>query len=501
MVFNSLEFLIFFPIVVLIYFCVPQKTKNFWLLISSYYFYMSWNPKYAILILLSTTITWLGGLSFGHINKLDLPGQKKEFWKKICVLACLSSNLLILAFFKYYHFLVDNMALVLSHLRIEFHPPVVDVLLPVGISFYTFQALGYIIDVYRGTIEPERNFLQYALFISFFPQLVAGPIERSKNLFRQIHEAHYFDAERVCRGLLMMGWGFFKKLVIADRAAILVTAVYDSYMEYTGLQIVIATMIFAVQIYCDFSGYSDIAIGAAEVMGFKLMQNFNSPYFARSVSEFWRRWHISLSTWFRDYLYIPLGGNRGGKWKTYRNLLITFCVSGLWHGARWSYVVWGGVNGLYQVVGDMTKEFRSNIQRFFKINTQCWSYRFFQGILTFVLIDFSWLFFRANGFEAAVGMIQHIISSPGWFSMIDSQNVLGICTLSLDEKDFYLLLIAMFVLLVLDLYKDKINFRTALLKQNIVFRWIVYYCIILIIVIFGIYGPEYDASTFIYFQF
>lgn len=224
-------------------------------------------------------------------------------------------------------------------------------------------------------------------------------------------------------------------------------------------------------------------------------------YFAKSVSEFWRRWHISLSTWFRDYLYIPLSGNRLGRWKKYRNLMITFCVSGLWHGASWNYVAWGALNGCYQVIGDYTKDFRDKVKSFLHINTQCWSYRFFQGVITFSLVDFSWLFFRANGLKTALQMLRHMLGRFGPVSMLDTKNVLGIATLSLDEKDFYLLLIAIALLIAIDFLKDRISLRTALLRQNLVFRYAVYYCIIFIILIFGVYGPQFDASTFIYFQF
>lgn len=502
MTFNSVEFLIFFPIVVLIYFIIPQRVKYIWLLVSSYYFYMSWNPKYAVLIALSTVVTWLSGTLIGVIDKRYTAKHREgKRYKKWCVAGCAVMNLGILAFFKYYHFILNNITAVLGRVGIEVQIPVFDVLLPVGISFYTFQALSYTIDVYRGEMEPEKNLLKYALFVSFFPQLVAGPIERSKNLIRQIHEPHYFDGERVTRGLLLMMWGFFKKLVIADRAAILVTEVYNNYINYTGVQIAVATVVFAVQIYCDFSGYSDIAIGAAQVMGFKLMDNFDSPYFARSVSEFWRRWHISLTTWFRDYVYIPLGGNRQGKWKKYRNIMVTFGLSGLWHGASWNYIVWGFLNGCYQVIGDLTQNMRHRMQHFFKIDTGCWSYRFFQGILTFLLVDFSWVFFRATSLKTALQMIAHGIRNFAPISMLDTSKIFGINTLALDEKDFFVLIMAVILLAIVDAVKRKTNIRTWILSQNMFFRYLLYYGIIFSVLIFGIYGPEFDASTFIYFQF
>lgn len=502
MTFNSVEFLIFFPIVVLIYFMIPQRVKYLWLLVSSYYFYMSWNPKYAVLIALSTVLTWLGGIMIGVIDlRYAAVERKRRLYRKWCVAGCVILNLGILAFFKYYQFIFSNIAGILGKIGIGVQIPAFDVLLPVGISFYTFQALSYTIDVYRGEIPPEKNLLKYALFVSFFPQLVAGPIERSKNLIRQIHESHYFDGERVTKGLLLMMWGFFKKLVIADRAALLVTAVYNDYVNYTGLQIAFATAIFAVQIYCDFSGYSDIAIGAAKVMGFDLMKNFDSPYYARSVSEFWRRWHISLTTWLRDYVYIPLGGNRCGKWKKYRNIMVTFGLSGLWHGASWNYVAWGCLNGFYQVIGDITGNVRQKLLRLLKINISCWSFHFFQGIITFLLVDFSWLFFRAASLKTALHMLLHGVHNFGPVSMLDTSKVFGINTLTLDEKDFFVLILAIVVLGIMDALKEKVHIRDWLLSQNMIFRYVIYYGILFFILIFGIYGPEFDASTFIYFQF
>lgn len=495
MTFNSFHFLLFFPIVVLVYFAIPRRWKNPWLLVCSYYFYMSWNPKYVVLIAASTLITWWGGLRIGRAAQIADERVRRRR-KKLWIALCLTGNLAILGFFKYYGFLSENIERALSAFNIRFTPPrAVDVLLPVGISFYTFQALGYIIDVYRGTVAPEENLLQYALFISFFPQLVAGPIERSRNLIRQIHEAHTFDGDRVARGLLLMGWGFFKKLVIADRAAMLVTAVYGNYNNYTGLQIIIATIFFAIQIYCDFSGYSDIAVGAAQVLGFRLMENFNCPYFATSVADFWRRWHISLSTWFRDYLYIPLGGNRCETWKKYRNLLITFGVSGLWHGASWNFVAWGLLNGLYQVAGDLTKKLRASAARALRIDTQRRAYRFLQGIVTFALIDFAWLFFRADSFHTALSILRRIAEEPALLSLP------GVAVYLLGNKNFLVLFLAVALLFTVDRLKGRVHFRTLLLQQNIAIRYFVYYCIIFGILIFGIYGPEYDASTFIYFQF
>ncbi len=291
----------------------------------------------------STAVTYASGLLINRVNKIE-DKKKSTRWKRICVELSFIINLSILFLFKYFDFAIDNINKVLGHLNMQLLNPSFDVVLPVGISFYIFQALSYTVDVYREDVKAEKNFLRYALFVSFFPQLVAGPIERSKKLLEQMYEKHYFDGQRVKDGLLLMIWGGFQKIVIADRVAIVVDTVFNNYPQYGGMYIVVAAILFAFQIYCDFSGYSIIAMGAAKVMGFRLMENFNCPYFSKSVAEFWRRWHISLSTWFRDYLYIPLGGNRKGNLRKYINLMIVFIVSGLWHGASWSFIVWGALN-------------------------------------------------------------------------------------------------------------------------------------------------------------
>lgn len=337
MLFNSIDFLIFFPIVTAIFFVIPRKLKTLWLLVTSYYFYMSWNPKYAALIAISTVITFISGVLI----------EKTKGWygKKLVVITSLVSNLVILGIFKYADFALQTLSLIISQMGLETIDKRLDLLLPVGISFYTFQALSYTIDVYRGNIKAERNVLRYALFVSFFPQLVAGPIERSGNLLCQIQklaETKLWDFVRVREGLLLMTWGLFQKLVIADRASILVNQVYSNYRDYGFLELVIASVLFAFQIYCDFGGYTNIARGAARVMGISLMQNFQQPYFAANIRDFWRRWHISLTSWFTDYLYIPLGGNRKGTVRQYVNILIVFGLSGLWHGASWHFVAWGG---------------------------------------------------------------------------------------------------------------------------------------------------------------
>ena len=346
MLFHSFSFLLFFPLVTGMYFLIPKRAKQLWLLVTSYYFYMSWNVQYGCLILLVTAIGYGGGLLLAQ-NKVR-QGKRRLAVLTGSVLLCVG----ILFFFKYSAFAVQNINELLRAVGSVRALRVPDLILPVGISFYTFQTIGYLIDVWKGKTEAEKSFLRFALFVSFFPQLVAGPIERSSSLLAQLREPAEFDYDRVKDGLLLMLWGYFEKMWIADRAAILVDQVYQDYRNYSSGMLVFATVLFAVQIYCDFGGYSHIAIGAAQVLGIRLMDNFRQPYFAVNCREFWRRWHISLSSWFRDYLYIPLGGNRKGKARTWLNRFLVFFATGLWHGASWTFVLWGLWHGLFSVLED-----------------------------------------------------------------------------------------------------------------------------------------------------
>ncbi|HOD52534.1 MAG TPA: MBOAT family O-acyltransferase, partial [Candidatus Hydrogenedentes bacterium] len=344
MLFNSLQFVVFFPIVVMVYFALPFRFRWAFLLAASYYFYGCWRANYLVLLFASTILDYVAGLGIGSTNN---PRVRTLF-----LLMSLIGNFGMLFTFKYFNFFTSNFEFLFDFYRIP--KPALQVLLPVGISFYTFQTLSYTIDVYRGEQKPERHFGYFALYVTFFPQLVAGPIERSTRLLPQFFVKHDFDYERLRSGLLIMMVGFFKKLVIADRLSIYVDEVYNNPGKYHGLPVIAATYFFAFQIFCDFAGYSDIAIGSARIMGFELMQNFRRPYFATSISDFWRRWHISLSTWMRDYLYVALGGNRVSKLKWYRNLILTFVLSGLWHGAAWTFVIWGFFHGACLVTSILT---------------------------------------------------------------------------------------------------------------------------------------------------
>ena len=498
MLFNSLHFLVFFPVVLIIYYIIPDRIKYLWLLVSSYYFYMCWNARYALLILASTLITYISGLMLEKVKRTEYEDRKKEKLKKWVVAGSFTINLGILFYYKYINFTVALVTSAFEKINIHLNAPAFDIILPVGISFYTFQALSYTMDVYRDEIYAEKNFFRYALFVSFFPQLVAGPIERSKNLLKQLAVPKKFDFEKARDGVLLMIWGYFLKLVLADRIAIFVDTVYEDYRIFDGWYIVIATMLFAVQIYCDFAGYSTIAKGAAEILGIDLVENFDAPYLSTSVADFWRRWHISLTSWFKDYLYIPLGGSRKGKFRKYINKMIVFLVSGLWHGANLSFVIWGGLNGLYQVIGEILKPVRDLGVRILHIKRDSIGHVVARGIVTFILIDISWIFFRANGFHEALNIIKAMISHNNIWILMDG----SLYGCGLSSKSFWLMMMSIFVLFIADVFKRKgIRIREVIAEQDYWCRCFVMISAICFILVCGIWGSGYDAGGFIYFQF
>ncbi len=498
MLFNSLDFLIFFPIVVLIYFAIPSKAKNLWLLIASYYFYMCWNAKYALLILASTVITYVSGLLIEKIKHMDIEFVKQVKFKKWVVAFSFLLNLGILFYFKYINFAFITLSRIFSKVHIQLNAPVFDIILPVGISFYTFQALSYTMDVYRDEIYAEKNFFRYALFVSFFPQLVAGPIERSKNLLIQLATPKKFQFANFREGLLLMLWGFFLKIVLADRIALFVDTVYGEYAKYSGYYLILATVLFAIQIYCDFSGYSTIAMGTAKVFGITLMENFDAPYLSTSVTAFWRKWHISLTSWFKDYLYIPLGGSRKGKFRKYINKMIVFLVSGAWHGADFSYIAWGGINGVYQVVGEILQPLRSKLVTALHLNRESMGHKLIQVIGTFVLVDFSWIFFRASRFLEVFDIIKAMVSVRNPWVLFDG----SIYNCGLDIKNFWLMIICIGLLLFADLCKHRnIIIRDVIIQQDDWFRCVFIAIAIGAILLFGMWGPSFNQANFIYFQF
>ena len=498
MLFNSIDFLIFLPIVLVIYYIIPMKYKHIWLLISSYYFYMCWNAKYVLLIFVSTVITYLSGILIDKVEKTWPDVNDIGKCKKLILALSFVSNLGILFYFKYINFTLDIVMRLLSKVNISMDVPVFDVILPVGISFYTFQALSYSVDVYRGEVAPEHDFFRYALFVSFFPQLVAGPIERSKNLLTQLREPRRFDFEYALDGILLMLWGFFLKIVIADRIAIFVDTVYGDCEQYQGIYLIVATILFAVQIYCDFAGYSSIAMGTAKLLGIELMDNFNAPYLSTSVADFWRIWHISLTSWFKDYLYIPLGGSKKGSLRKYFNKMIVFMLSGLWHGAQLTFVVWGAINGLYQVIGEILMPIRKKVSDIIGINRNSEGFYALSALATFALVDFTWIFFRADSLGRAIYIIKSILNTENIWTLFDG----SLYNCGLDEKNIRLMVIAVIILLIADILKRKgIRVREIILRQDGYIKCLVVSLSILMIMVFGKYGPAYDAVNFIYFQF
>ncbi|SDL60820.1 D-alanyl-lipoteichoic acid acyltransferase DltB, MBOAT superfamily [Catalinimonas alkaloidigena] len=497
MLFNSFQFLLFFPIVIAAYFAIPSKWRWALLLVASYYFYMCWRPEYIILILFSTVIDYWAGRQMGN------RATQRERLPYLVI--SLIMNLGLLFSFKYLNFFGVFIWKALATVGWEPGPTPWhwDILLPVGISFYTFQTMSYSIDVYKGVTSPERHFGRFALFVSFFPQLVAGPIERSSHLLPQFRQHMTFDYDRIAAGFRRMAWGFFKKVAIADKLAIIVNEVYNHTERYDGdpASLLIATFFFAFQIYCDFSGYSDIAIGAAQIMGFDLMENFRQPYFSKSVSEFWKRWHISLSTWFRDYVYIPLGGNRVVKWRWYYNLFITFLVSGLWHGANYTFVIWGALHGFYLVsalvLNDLRQKMHVSIplsQSSVLLQKDSWPWKTLHVVLTFVLVIFAWIFFRANTLTDAQFVLRNLLRWPTaawqwqnwhlWEYVLTSKVVVG----------FGLILVLMGVE-----FLQGQGWLTAQWPRRVprLVRYPAYAAFVAMIFLLG----EFEAQSFIYFQF
>ena len=471
MLFNSFEFLVFFPAVCIVYFLLKSNRWRIpFLLFASYYFYMNWKPVYAVLILTSTVLTYLCGILVEKYAD-DKP-KRKAF-----LVVSLVINFAILFVFKYFDFINESVFRLLEMAGIRWTVPNLDVLMPVGISFYTFQAVGYSIDVYQGTIKAERNFFTYALFVSFFPQLVAGPIERAKNLLPQLHEEHRFNYQDAIEGLKQMLWGYFMKLCVADMISEYVDVIYGNIGHHNGTSMIVATLFFTFQIYCDFAGYSNIAIGAARVMGFRLMENFHRPYYSLNIKEFWKRWHISLSSWFKDYLYIPLGGNRVKYPRHLLNVMITFLVSGMWHGAVWTFVVWGGLHGMYQVIGNIwckyvhKPEYKTTFSRI--IST----------VFCFVLVSFAWIFFRANDVTDAFTIVGKIFTDQG--------------APFVDKSVFVYGLTALFILIFKDT-KDNFNWKVNFMHSKYtVVRYISTVALMVYILLFG----SLACGQFIYFQF
>ncbi len=480
MLFNSIEFAFFFPIVVALFYVLPQRWRVHFLLMASCIFYMAFIPAYIAILFVTILIDYVAGI---YIERVE-GGRKKPL-----LIFSIVSTCTVLAIFKYMNFLTSSFAGLAGVFGWQVPNAVVNIILPIGLSFHTFQSLSYVIEVYRGNQKAERNFIVYATYVMFFPQLVAGPIERPQNLLHQFREWHRVNYLNITSGLKRMAWGFFKKLVVADRLALYVNDVYGAPRAHNGLQLTLGTFFFAYQIYCDFSGYSDIAIGAAQVLGFKLMENFRTPYYSLSVSEFWRRWHISLSTWFKDYVYIPLGGSRVGPGRYAINILITFGISGLWHGASWTYLWWGLLNGLYLISGWLTKEWRDRFFGSIGLGERTAIRRGIMWASTFVLTCLAWIVFRSKSLADALYVSSHLLQ--GW----DFHHI--------KTEQFFLrqLPIAFAAILVLEgcqlSFQSEASVSSVFGRLTPPSRWVAYAGLVLLVVMFGIYRK----TQFIYFQF
>jgi alginate O-acetyltransferase complex protein AlgI len=473
MVFNTLHFIFFFIIITLSYFCLGWNGRWRLLLFGSCFFYMVFRPEYILILFTTIIVDYFAGIWIENAT-----GKNRKY----LLIISLITNIGFLAFFKYYDFFNNNLSSLLWRLfTVEnpiprFNQLFEDLILPIGLSFHTFQAMSYTIEVYRGNQKAEKHFGIYSLYVMFYPQLVAGPIERPQNVLPQFHKFHAFDWEKVKSGLVMMAWGMFKKVVIADRLAIMVDAVYQNPAQQSGFTVLVGSFFYCFQIYCDFSGYSEIALGAARVMGFELMENFKTPYFALSISEFWRRWHISLSTWFRDYLYIPLGGNRVGEWQSYFNQFFVFMISGLWHGAKWTFVVWGTLHGLYLILARV----RNKMFPQFSLPDNSFG-KAINLIFTFILVMFTWVFFRAVDLKQAIIVLRKIatVSFGDRFYTPFSRNEMILC------------LIVIGIMLVKEKFFFYIN-----TEKNRRF-WVLFPVLVFLTYLFGVF----NSNQFIYFQF
>ena len=491
MSFQVLGFALFFPICALVYFLLPDfkenLLKNIWLLAASYFFYMFNNPLYAIFLLYITILSYFLGLL---LNKRDNLKNNTLFTAIMVLLV-----LLPLLIFKYSNFAIRNVNIIAAKVGVPAFSEL-SLTLPVGISFFTFAALGYVLDIRRGKIQVINNFLHHMLFISFFPTVLAGPIERAGHLVPQFKEKHTFDVDRIKNGFLLMLWGYFLKLVLSDRIAIFVNKIFNDG-SYSGVYSILAILFYSLQIYFDFASYSYMALGVGEILGFRLISNFERPYLADSIANFWRRWHISLTSFFRDYLYIPLGGNRKGLFRKYLNILIVFSVSGLWHGASWNFVFWGLLNGLFQIIGELTSSARNKIGAILGFNPSAFSSRLLRTTLTFIFASVAWTFFRAESFMRAIQMLKSCLYFNPWVIFDGSMLKLG-----LKAFDIGVILLSAALVLYVSLMNEKgIVIRQKINDQDLWFRWLFYIKAIMTVLLLGMYGPSYNSSDFIYFNF
>jgi alginate O-acetyltransferase complex protein AlgI len=479
--FNSLEYLVFLPLVLFGFFLIPARFRWIWLLGASWYFYASWSAEYLLLFVANTFVAYLAGLGLGHFS-----GKRQ---RRLILGGAVGLLLGTLFVFKYLEFFRRSLAAVFVAFDAPIQLPEVEVVLPVGVSFYTFQALAYVVDVYRRQVPAERHAGVFALYKAFFPQLVAGPIERPARLLPELHRPTALECQRLASGFSLVVIGLFKKVVIADRLAIYVNEVYGHPSQYHGLTVVLATYLFAFQIYCDFSGYSDIAIGSARMFGYDLMQNFDRPYFSRSIREFWTRWHISLSSWFRDYVYIPLGGNRVAPWRNELNIFIVFLLSGLWHGASWTFVVWGALHGFYLLFAIWTAKPRAWLAQKSGLVRLGWLHAALERLVVFHLVAFAWVFFRADSFADAWTLIGNAAKLElSWDSLL---------VRSLTAYELTIGVVAVTLMTLFHAWQDRPNSADFLSKLRLPLRYALLYVMIGFIALAG----EFNLTEFIYFQF
>ncbi|MVN78585.1 MBOAT family protein [Hymenobacter sp. HMF4947] len=488
MLFNSLHFLVFFPVVLGLYFGLPQRWRAPLLLVASYYFYLSWKPLYGLLLAATTLLDYYSGV---RMSRLATEAQRRPW-----LYLSLASNLGTLFIFKYFNFFREAAVELATALHLPLGVPTLALVLPVGVSFYTFQSVAYIVDVYKGRLAAEQHLGRFALFVAFWPQLVAGPIERGGQMLPQLRERHQFDYGRAASGLRLMAWGMFKKVVIADRLALLANPVFDHPHRFEGLPLLLAILAFTGQIYADFSGYTDLARGAARVLGYQLVLNFRQPYLATSVGDFWRRWHMSLSGWFRDYVYIPLGGSRRGAARTQLNVFLVFLLSGLWHGASWTFIVWGALHGTYLVLESLTAPGRTTLAQQLGLATRPLLLRALGMACTLALVAYAWIFFRANSLSDAFYIGTHVFQ--GWGRLPTAQ--LPGALAGLGRHFVAELLVAggaVALLAASDYRAERGSVAVWLASWPAAGRWAGYLSLLLATLYFGIFG----SSQFIYFQF
>ena len=480
--FNSVYFILSFPIIFVFYYLLPDKLRNIWLLIVSYAICMYMMPMAVLWLAGITILTYFGAIVLEQ-KRSFIRQEKLIFW--ILVLAAVSA----LLYSKYGSYIM----LTAFHTKSEY-----DSIAPIGISFYTLQVIGYLIDVYRGE-KAEYNLITYALYVSFFSKILSGPIERSEGFLQQLRQQFKKpDYQELRHGVLILCWGYFEKIVVADHAAILVNTIFDGYSQFSGITLVKGAILYGIQLYADFDGYTHIARGCAELLGYHLINNFEQPYFATSVKNFWRRWHISLSGWLRDYIYFPLGGSRQGKFRTYVNLMVTFLISGFWHGVGFKYIAWGALHGIYQLTGRATRQYRIKLAKVLRIQTECLSYRIFQSIVTFVFVDFAWIIFRAESLGTAKNYIIRMLTDfrlsdipfTSLYSIVDNSVMIT------------MMFMGIFVMFLVDIMHEcKINMIGVFEKQNLIFRYLVYITMIMLVGIAYIQTLGLDISAFIYAHF